>query len=267
MGIFFISRKKMLNFAKILKYLKKVLFTIGQYVDLMLKVFTRHEKGSVFRKQIAQEINNLGIDSMGIVAIISVFMGAVVAIQTAHNITSAWIPDYTVGFTTRESIILEFSPTIICLILAGKVGSRIASEIGTMRVTEQIDALEIMGINPANYLILPKVVAALMIFPVLVIISMFLGIFGGWLAATWMHVVTTTAYYTGITLDFIPYEVFYSIVKTLVFAFIITTVSGYYGFITNGGALEVGKASTKAVVMSSILIILFNLIITQLMLV
>ena len=135
-----------------------------------------------------------------------------------------------------------------------------------MRVTEQIDALEIMGINPANYLILPKVVAALLIFPALVTISMFLGIFGGWFAAVWSNVVTTTAYYQGITLDFIPYEIFYSNVKTLVFAFIITSVSGYYGYITSGGALEVGKASTKAVVMSSILIILFNLIITQLML-
>lgn len=232
----------------------------------MFKVFNKHEKPPVFRKQIFTEINNLGIDSLGIVAIISVFMGAVVAIQTAHNITSAWIPDYTVGFTTRQSIILEFSPTIICLILAGKVGSRIASEIGTMRVTEQIDALEIMGVNPANFLILPKIVAALIIFPALVIISMFLGIFGGWLAAVWMHVVTTTAYYSGITLDFIPYEIFYSTVKTLVFSFIITSISGYYGFYTKGGALEVGKASTKAVVMSSIMIILFNLIITQLML-
>lgn len=233
---------------------------------LMKKVFTKHEKGPVFRNQIATEINNLGIDSLGIVAIISVFMGAVVAIQTAHNITSAWVPDYTVGFTTRESIILEFSPTIICLILAGKVGSRISSEIGTMRVTEQIDALEIMGVNSANFLILPKVVAAILIFPVLICISMFLGVFGGWIAAAWLNVVTTTQYYTGITLDFIPFEIFYAVVKTIVFSFIITSVSGYYGYFANGGALEVGRASTKAVVVSSILIILFNLIITQLML-
>ncbi len=246
--------------------MKKILFSIGQYVDLTIKVFRKPEKGPVFRKQIANEINNLGIDSLGIVAIISVFMGAVVAIQTAHNITSAWVPVTTVGFTTRESILLEFSPTIICLILAGKVGSRIASEIGTMRVTEQIDALEIMGVNSANYLILPKIVAAVIIFPLLVIISMFLGIFGGWLAAVWMHVVTTTNYYAGITMDFIPYEIFYSMVKTVVFSFLITSISGYYGYYTNGGALEVGRASTKAVVMSSILVIVFNLIITQLML-
>lgn len=232
----------------------------------MLRVFDKPEKGRYFRKQVTSEIFNLGIDSLGIVAIVSVFMGAVVAIQTAHNATSPWIPIYTVGFTTRQSIILEFSPTIICLILAGKVGSRIASEIGTMRVTEQIDALEIMGVNSANFLIFPKMVACLMIFPALVIISMFLGILGGWLAAFWLHVVTTYAYYVGISLDFIPYEVFYSIVKTIVFSFIITSVAGFQGYNVNGGSLEVGRASTKAVVMSSILIILFNLIITQLML-
>ncbi|MCK9612781.1 MAG: ABC transporter permease [Bacteroidales bacterium] len=232
----------------------------------MRKVFTKHEKASVFRSQIITEVNNLGLDSLGIVAFISVFMGAVVAIQTGYNSTSAWIPDYTVGFTTRASIVLEFSPTIICLILAGKVGSRISSEIGTMRVTEQIDALEIMGVNSANFLILPKIVSSVIIFPILVIISMFLGIFGGWFASVTFGIVTSSAYYEGITLDFIPFEIFYSLVKTAVFSFIITSVSGYYGYYAYGGALEVGKASTKAVVTSSILIILFNLLITQIML-
>ncbi|HNW90688.1 MAG TPA: ABC transporter permease [Bacteroidales bacterium] len=246
--------------------MKKALTTIGKYVMLMKKVLEKPERGPVFRNQIMTEIDNLGIDSLGIVAIISVFMGAVVAIQTGYNTTSAWIPEYTVGFTTRESIILEFSNTIICLILAGKVGSRIASEIGTMRVTEQIDAIEVMGINSANFLILPKIVAGVLIFPVLVVISMFLGILGGWFAAAWMNVVTVSAYYDGITLDLIPFEIFYSIVKTIAFSLIITSVSGFYGFYAYGGALEVGRASTKAVVMSSILIILFNLVITQLML-
>lgn len=246
--------------------MKKALTTIGKYVMLMKKVLTKPERGPVFRNQIMTEIDNLGIDSLGIVAIISVFMGAVVAIQTGYNTTSAWIPEYTVGFTTRESIILEFSNTIICLILAGKVGSRIASEIGTMRVTEQIDAIEVMGINSANFLILPKIVAGVLIFPVLVVISMFLGILGGWFAAAWMNVVTVSAYYDGITLDLIPFEIFYSIVKTIAFSLVITSVSGFYGFYAYGGALEVGRASTKAVVMSSILIILFNLVITQLML-
>lgn len=232
----------------------------------MIRVFDKPEKGKYFRKQISNEIYSLGIDSLGIVAIISVFMGAVVAVQTAYNSTSPWIPIYTVGFTTRQSIILEFSPTIISLILAGKVGSSIASEIGTMRVTEQIDALEIMGVNSASFLIFPKMLAAIIIFPILVIISMFLGIFGGWLAATFLHVISPYGYILGITLDFIPYEVFYSLVKTVFFSFIITSVAGYNGYYTNGGSLEVGRASTKSVVVSSILIILFNLLITNVML-
>jgi phospholipid/cholesterol/gamma-HCH transport system permease protein len=239
---------------------------IGKYLVLMSRVFVKPDKGKILRRQIITEIDNLGVDSLWIVAIISVFMGAVVAIQTAYNATSPWIPLYTVGFTTRESIILEFSPTIVSLILAGKVGSRIAGEIGTMRVTEQIDALDIMGVNSANYLLLPKIVAAMIIFPVLVSLSMFLGIFGGYLASVIKEVVTSYNYIIGIQSFLIPYEIFYSLIKTMVFAFIITSVSGFYGYYTQGGALEVGRSSTKAVVQSSILIIVFNLIITQLML-
>jgi len=242
------------------------LYQIGRYIMLMGRVFTKPEKGSIFRKQVAFEIDSLGIDSLGIVVIISIFMGAVVAIQTAYNIDNPLVPAYTVGFTTRQSIVLEFSPTIISLILAGKVGSRIAGEIGTMRVTEQIDALEIMGINSANYLILPKVVAALIIFPVIISISMFLGVFGGYLACILKEVVTSYNYINGIQSFFVPYEVFYALVKTAIFSVIITSVAGFYGYYTHGGALEVGRASTKAVVQSSILIILFNLLITQLML-
>lgn len=239
---------------------------IGKYLIFLSRIFTRPDKMKLFRKQLIIEIDSLGIDSLGIVAIISVFMGAVVAIQTAYNIDNPWVPIYTVGFTTRQSIVLEFSPTIVSLILAGKVGSRISGEIGTMRVTEQIDALDIMGVNSANYLILPKIIAAMIIFPILVSLSMFLGIFGGYLAAILKEVVTSWAYIYGIQSWFIPYEIFYSLTKTIVFAFIITSVSGFYGYYTHGGALEVGRASTKAVVQSSILIIMFNLIITQLML-
>ena len=161
----------------------QILRNIGAYILLMRRVFTKPEKKEVFRKQIITEIDFLGLDSLGIVAVLSVFMGSVLAIQTAYNIDSPWIPKYTIGFTTRQSIILEFSPTIISLILAGKVGSRIASEIGTMRVTEQIDALEIMGINSANYLILPKIIAAVFINPILIVISIFLGLLGGWLVS------------------------------------------------------------------------------------
>lgn len=233
---------------------------------LMYRVFSRPQKASIFRKQLFREFESLGIDSLGIVAFISSFMGAVVAIQTAYNIDSPLIPLSMVGFTVRQSVILEFSPTVISLILAGKVGSRIASEIGTMRVTEQIDALEIMGVNSANYLIFPKVVAALLINPILITFSMWLGILGGWLAMIASGLVSTPDYIAGIRVDFQGFTVFYSLIKTVFFAFIISSISGFYGYITKGGALEVGQASTKAVVVSSILIILFNLVLTQLLL-
>ncbi len=225
------------------------------------------DKLSIFRKQIMDELYNLGVDSIGIVSLISVFIGAVVAMQTAYNIDSPLTPRYTIGYITRQTIVLEFAPTIICLILAGKVGSRIASEIGTMRVTEQIDALEGMGINSANYLILPKVIASLLFFPVLVILSMALGISGGYFVAMTSTEFSVDTYMFGVRSFFILFEIFYALIKSLVFAFIITTVSGYFGYFIRGGALEVGKASTKAVVQSSIFIIFFNLLLTQLLLV
>jgi len=233
----------------------------------MKEVFTKPDKLRVFFRQIFVEFQNLGIDSLGIVIIISVFVGAVVAIQTAYNIDSPLIPLTMVGFTTRQSIILEFSPTMISLVLAGKVGSRIASEIGTMRVTEQIDALEIMGINPANFLIQPKIFAAVFINPILIIFSMAFALFGGWLACVITGKVTSTDYIAGLQGWFDGYTVTYALIKTAVFAFIITSVAGFQGYQTRGGALEVGSASTKAVVHSCILIIIFNLILTQLLLV
>lgn len=243
-----------------------ILFHLGRYFLLLKQAFGKTEKRSIMYKRILSEIEYLGIDSLGIVAIISVFMGAVVAIQTAYNIDSPWIPLYTVGFTTRQSIVLEFSPTIVSLILAGKVGSRISSEIGTMRVTEQIDALDVMGINAPNYLLTPKIIACVFINPILISISMFLGLLGGWLASILGNSVTTETYIYGLQYWFIPYEIFYALFKTATFAFIITSVSGYHGYFTKGGALEVGASSTKAVVYSSILIILFDLILTQLLL-
>ena len=244
----------------------KAFGNIGNYAMLMRRVFTRPQKGKIFWDQMMAEINNLGLESLGIVAFISVFMGAVVAIQTAYNIDSPLIPMSMVGFTTRQSVILEFSPTVISLILAGKVGSRIASEIGTMRVTEQIDALEIMGVNTANYLIFPKVIASLLINPVLIVFSIWLGVLGGWIAMTATGLVSSTDYISGIRIDFEGYIVFYALIKTVFFAFIIASISGFYGYETRGGALEVGQASTKAVVISSVLIILFNLVLTQLLL-
>ncbi|MFN3555209.1 MAG: MlaE family ABC transporter permease [Bacteroidales bacterium] len=244
------------------------LFThIGSYILLLGRVLQRPQNASIYRQKIRIEMDNLGLESLGIVAIISVFMGAVVTIQTAFNTDHPLLPIYAVGFATRQSIILEFSPTIISLILAGKVGSRIASEIGTMRVTEQIDALEVMGINSAGYLILPKIIASMIVNPMLVVISIFLGVLGGWMASALTHVVPLSHYTYGILFEFAPYDVFYALVKTVVFAFLIASISGYFGYITKGGALEVGHSSTKAVVFSSIYIIVFNLILTQILLV
>lgn len=212
------------------------------------------------------EIDKLGVHSLGLVLIISVFVGAVVALQAAFNMESPWIPDYAVGLTTRQSIILEFSPTIISVILAGKVGSSIASEIGSMRISEQIDAMEIMGVNPTNLLIAPKVLAAMLINPFLIILSMGVGIFGGWLGALTSGALTGEMYVFGLQSFFHLYDVFYALLKTVIFAFLITSVSSYYGYFVKGGSIEVGHASTRAVVSSSILIIFANLILTQLML-
>ena len=242
----------------------KFFFHIGRYFMLIYRVFSKPEKLSVYWRQIIYEINSIGIGSLSIVAIISVFMGGVITIQTAFGFTSPWIPLYAVGYTTRESILLEFSPTIVSLILAGKVGSNIASEIGAMRVTEQIDALEIMGVNSAGYLILPKILAAVIIFPFLIALSMFLGILGGYIMGITSGACTSYEFIFGIQAFFEPWKLNYSFTKVVTFAFIITSVASYYGYYTDGGALEVGKSSTKAVVMTSILILIFNLIHTQL---
>jgi phospholipid/cholesterol/gamma-HCH transport system permease protein len=231
-----------------------------------MRAFSKPEKKYIFRKRIFEEIDNLGIGSLGIVIIISVFMGAVITIQAAFGFESPWIPLYAVGMTTRDSVILEFAPTLVSLILAGKVGSNIASEIGTMRVSEQIDALEIMGVNSASYLILPKIIAAVFITPFLIIISMFTGIVGGWIFGVLTGVVTPYQYMYGIQYDFRTYNIIYALIKTVVFAFIISSVPAYHGYFTKGGALEVGKASTRAVVYSSLLILIFNFILTQLLL-
>ncbi len=233
---------------------------------LMTRILRKPDRVNIFRKQIFDELFYLGVDSMGIVAIISLFIGAVVAMQTSYNIDSPLIPRYTVGYITRQTIVLEFAPTIISLILAGKVGSRIAGEIGTMRVTEQIDALEVMGINSANFLILPKIVASVVFFPVLVIISMVLGVSGGYIVAHLSSELSVETYLYGVRSFFVLFEIFYALIKSVFFAFIITSASGYFGYFVQGGALEVGRASTRAVVQSSILIILFNVILTQLLL-
>jgi phospholipid/cholesterol/gamma-HCH transport system permease protein len=239
---------------------------LGRYFLLMTQVFKKPEKKSIYLKQIIYEIDKLGLGSIGIVAFLSLFVGAVLTIQMAFNIDSPLVPIYTIGFATRKSIILEFSPTIMSLILAGKVGSQIAGEIGTMRVTEQIDALEIMGINPATYLIFPKIVAAVVFFPFLILMSMVLAIIGGWLSGLASGLISTYDYIYGLQAFYQFYDITYALIKTVVFAFIITSVSGYFGYYTKGGALEVGESSTRAVVVSSVSIIIFNLILTNLLL-
>ena len=231
---------------------------------MLAKVLKKPQKLSVYIRQIIYEIDSIGISSLSLVAIISVFMGGIITIQAAFSFTSPLVPIYAVGFTARESMLLEFSPTVICLILAGKVGSNIASEIGAMRITEQIDALEIMGINSAGYLIFPKIAAAVFIFPFLIALSMFLGLCGGFLMGVSSGACTAYEYIFGIQAFFEPWKLNYAFTKVLVFAFVITSVSSYYGYHTEGGALEVGKSSTNAVVYSSILILFFNLVLTSL---
>lgn len=242
------------------------LFHIGRYFILMKRAFGKPEKFSIYLGRIFEEMNILGIGSLGIVAIISTFIGAVITIQSAFNFESPLIPLYAVGVAVRDSIILEFSPAIISLILAGKVGSSIASEIGTMRVTEQIDALEIMGINSAGYLIQPKIIASVLFSPILIIFSMFLGILGGYVFGLMTGVVTDYEFIYGITYNFRPYNVFYALIKAAVFAFIIASVPAYHGYFTKGGSFEVGRSSTKGVVYSSVLILAFDLVLTQLLL-
>ncbi len=217
------------------------------------------------QRLIFQDIQDLIIGSLGIVAFLSFFVGGVVAIQTALNIESPLIPKSLVGFATRQSVILEFAPTFMCIILAGKVGSFITSSIGTMRVTEQIDALEVMGINSVNYLVFPKIIAMLLL-PIVINISMFLGILGGYIASLYGGFSSTADFIEGIQMDFKPFHVVYAFIKTLVFAMVLATIPAYQGYYMKGGALEVGKAATVAFVWTSIVIIVLNYIITQLLL-
>ena len=244
----------------------KFLNQAGLYFLFLKKVFSKPEKPAVYYKQTVHELVSLGLASVGIITIISFFMGAVITLQTAYNTENPIYPKYLIGLGCRDSIILEFSSTVAALILAGKVGSNIASEIGTMRVTEQIDALEIMGINSASYLVLPKIIATLLFNPFLTLLSICVGIFGGWTAGTLSGVITSENFIYGIQYAFIPFYVVYALIKTLFFAFIITSISSFQGYYVAGGSLEVGRSSTKAVVYSSVLVLIFNVILTQLLL-
>jgi phospholipid/cholesterol/gamma-HCH transport system permease protein len=247
--------------------MNKALHRLGEYTLLMAKTISVPNRWSMFFKQLVKEMHKLGADSLWIVIIISIFIGTVIAIQISLNISSPLIPKFTIGYTTREIILLEFSSSIMCLILAGKVGSNIASEIGTMRVTEQIDAMEIMGVNSANFLILPKILGLMIFIPVLVIFSMFTGILGG-IAASYGDIngLTPASFEYGLQFYFNTFYIGYSVIKSVVYAFIISSIAAYFGYYVRGGALEVGKASTNAVVMSSIMILMADVIMTHLML-
>lgn len=239
---------------------------VGKYFLMLGQVFRRPQKGKIFKETLLREVDDLGNKSLGISAFIAFFVGGVVAIQTALNVDSPMIPKYLIGFATKRSIILEFAPTFVSIILAGKVGSFITSSIGTMRVTEQIDALEVMGINSLNHLVLPKILATVFFYPFIISIAMFLGLFGGYVAGNLTGLYSTVDYIYGIQLDFDPFLVLYAIIKTMVFAFVIATVPSYHGYYVKGGSLEVGRASTQAVVWTSVIIILLNYFLTQMLL-
>ncbi|MFD1294545.1 MlaE family ABC transporter permease [Lutibacter holmesii] len=239
---------------------------VGKYFLMLKQVFKKPQKWKVFKETLFREIEDLGLKSLGIVMFISFFVGGVVAIQTALSVESPFIPRYLIGFATKRSVILEFAPTFMSVILAGKVGSYITSSIGTMRVTEQIDALEVMGINSLNYLVLPKIIAVLFFYPLLILLAMFLGIYGGYIAGSITDMFFTEDYIYGIQLEFNPYFVQYALIKTMIFAFVIATIPSYHGYYVKGGSLEVGRASTQAVVWTSIVIILLNYFLTQMLL-
>lgn len=243
----------------------RYLSQIGKYFLMLKEVFNKPTKWSVMKGLIFKEIDDLIIDSLGIVAFISFFVGGVVAIQTALNLTNPLIPKYLIGFATRQSVILEFAPTFISIIMAGKMGSFITSSIGTMRVTEQIDALEVMGVNALNYLVFPKIVA-LLLYPFLIGIAMFLGIFGGWIAGVYGGFTSSTEFVQGLQSEFVPFHIAYAFIKTFIFGMILATIPSFHGYYMKGGALEVGKASTVAFVWTSVVIILVNYILTQLLL-
>ena len=243
----------------------KILTHIGKYFIMLRNTFGKFTKWRILKQLILKDIDTLIIGSIGIVSFISFFVGGVVAIQTALNLENPLLPKNLIGFATRQSVILEFAPTFISVIMAGKVGSYITSSLGTMRVTEQIDALEVMGVNTYNYLIFPKIIS-LSLYPLIICVSMFLGIFGGYIACVYGGFSSSADFVEGIQMDFIPIHVGYAFIKTLFFSFILATIPSYHGYFMTGGALEVGKASTVSFVWTSVVIILVNYLITQLLL-
>ncbi len=244
----------------------KMLELLGEYFLFLGRVFSRPGKGSVFFKRLIDEMYNMGLGSLVILVIVSLAMGSVITTQTALQVDSSWVPAWTVGFTVRTSVILELCPTIISLLLVGNLGSRITAEIGSMRVTEQIDALEVMGVNSASYLVFPKIISSLIVNPALIIISIFVALFGGYLTVLISQVIPMYDYLDGLTAFFRMYDIWYALVKSIVFGFVISSVSSFYGYRIEGGALELGKANTESVVVASSFILVLNLLITNIML-
>ena len=246
--------------------IEKMLSTTGRYIRLMQKKFTRPDNWRVFSRSLPVEMEKLGINTVGIIVLISVFMGMIMTMQTVMNTENPMLPRYSTGLVLRDTLLLEFSSTIMSLLLAGKVGSNIASELGTMRITEQIDALDIMGVNSANYLILPKIVGLMICMPMLVTLSVFCGLAGGCIVALFTDMITISDFLYGIQYAFVPYYFTYSIIKSFFFGFIIASISAFYGYYAYGGALDVGKASTNAVVNSSVFVLGINVLLTKLLL-
>jgi phospholipid/cholesterol/gamma-HCH transport system permease protein len=243
-----------------------ILSEIGKYILMIKGMFTRPENWKMYWKEFMHQCSEIGIGSLGIVAIISFFIGAVSAIQTAYQLVSPLIPLSTISQIVRDTVILEFAPTLVSIVLAGVVGSKIAGELGNMRVSEQIDALEIMGINTKAYLVLPKILAAIVVIPMLIVIAMILGIWGGRIAGAAAGILSSDTFDKGLREGFNAYNVFFSLVKAYTFAYLISSIPAYYGYNVQGGALEIGRASTKAVVVSCIMILIADYVLSALLL-
>ena len=253
----------MLTFEDMIKHF---LYETGRYLMFLRLVFKKPEKWRLSLRQFIAEADKLVINSIPLIALISVFIGAVLVIQTSNNMTSPFLPKMYIGYMARESLVLEFCSTMVCLILAGKIGSNISSEIGSMRITEQIDAMEMMGVNSANFLVMPKILSTTILNPLLTLMSIVMGLIGGWLIIYLTGMIKISDYIQGLRLDFNGYYITYSLVKTAVFSFIISSISAFYGYYAKGGSLGVGKSSTQAIVVASALILIFNLILTRIML-
>jgi phospholipid/cholesterol/gamma-HCH transport system permease protein len=243
-----------------------ILSEIGKYILMIRGMFTRPENWKMYWKEFMHQCSEIGIGSLGIVTIISFFIGAVSAVQTAYQMTSPFLPPSLISQIVRDTVILEFAPTLVSIVLAGVVGSKIAGELGNMRVSEQIDALEIMGINTKAYLVLPKILAALVVVPMLIVIAMILGIWGGRIAGSMSGILSGDMFDKGLREGFNAYNVFFSLVKAYVFAYLIASIPAYYGYNVKGGALEIGRASTKAVVVSCIMILIADYVLSALLL-